>query len=261
MRPLKIVITILLFNISSNALPTELFLVGASDFPPYTSREFKDNGFLCKIISESFAMEGIEVKYQFLPAKRALQQAKAGRIAGVVGSYSTPEFEKYFYISDSLIIDTVSFFYLISSNFEWNTFSDLRVGLVGGTLGYNYGKEFQDAEMSGIINVQRASRNALNFKLLLHKRIRAFPMSTLPGYVLLHKNFSESQISQITNHSRPVHSTHIYLLLTKKNPKNKEYIVIFNKSLSNLKASGRYDIHFDETLRYIRETYVASYER
>lgn len=256
MRVLNMTVLIFLFIFTSNAFSKETILVSANEFPPYTSREFKDQGFLCKLIAESFAMEGIEVKYRFLPAKRSFLLLERGRMDGIVGSYETSKFEKDFYISDSLIIDTISFFYLISSDFDWNTFEDLKGIRVGGTLGYDYGQEFQRAEKSKLIRIQRTTRNTQNFGKLLKKRIKVFPMSTLPGYVVLYKNFKEKDINQITNHSKPVHSTHLYLLLSKKNKQNKKRMTIFNQSLKKLKERGKYDQYFDETLEFFRKTYV-----
>ncbi|KPA11486.1 amino acid ABC transporter substrate-binding protein [Candidatus Magnetomorum sp. HK-1] len=192
--------------------------------------------------------------------KNIFEGGKLNKMAGgidiFVGCYGASEFKKKFYISDSLILDTISFFYLISSKFEWNAFNDLKETLIGGTIGYNYGKEFQEAEKAKIIMVYRVTNNSQNFRKLLFKRIVAFPMSTLPGYVMLYKNFKQKDINQITNHTKPVHSTHIYLLLSKTHKKNKSRITVFNRSLKKLKDSGKYDQYFDKTLEFFRETYV-----
>ncbi len=253
---LLLIFVLMIFVFSSKGFSQERLVIGAYEFPPYASEEFKDNGFLCKLISESFAMEGIQVDYKFQPAKRTLSRLEHGKLDGVIGNYQASEFENKFYTSDSLVIDTISFFYLISSEFEWNTFDDLKEITVGGTLGYDYGQPFYQAEASNVFQVDRAPGNLQNFGKLLKMRIHAFPMSTLPGYVLLYKNFKAEDISRITNHSKPVHSTHLYLLLSKTNKKNQRLIEIFNRSLKQLREQGKYDQYFDETLEFFRETYV-----
>ncbi len=240
----------------AKAYSKDKIIISIDEFPPYFTKEFKDNGFLAKSITEIFSSQGIDVEFRYLPIKRAVRNAKEGRIDGIAGSFEKAEFEKDFIFSESLIVNTISFFYLISSEFEWSNYEDLKGFKVGATLGYDYGKEFHNAEAKRIIEVEKSTKNIQNFNKLLRNRIQLFPMSTLPGYVLLYKNFDSIEINRITNHSKPVYFTHIFLMLNKNDNKNSKYLTLFNRTLKEFKKSGKFNQYFDEYLDFFRNEYV-----
>ena len=65
--------------------------------------------------------------------------------------------------------------YLKDSGFDWNSYKDLTDVEIGGTLQYNYGKEFTSAEAAGIIKTRRVPSDETNLKNLLKGRIDVFP--------------------------------------------------------------------------------------
>ena len=72
---------------TSSSLNTEskkTIHISTEEFAPFISEKLKDNGFLAQLISEAFASEGIKVKFEFLPAIRSFESAKAGEYDATV---------------------------------------------------------------------------------------------------------------------------------------------------------------------------------
>ena len=46
----------------------------------------------------------------------------------------------------SIFFYTVVFFHLKNTEFDWDGYEDLKSLRVGGSIGYDYGKEFKEAE-------------------------------------------------------------------------------------------------------------------
>lgn len=232
----------------------EMIRLGVDEFLPYISQNLPGYGFLPRIISESFALSGVKVKYHFVPWKRALITAQRGSLDGTPAWFRTPEREQLFYISAPLVDDSQSFFHLREFPFEWKTVDDLKGISIGATLGYDYGDAFTSAEKMGQLKVRRVTRDLQNFKKLFAKRIMVFPMNTFAGYAILHKNFDSKMVSLVTHHSLPIRSEPLYLLLSKKNPRNEQLIQLFNQGLKTLRKNGTYDQYVKEMLKIKNKT-------
>lgn len=240
---------ILFLFFSVNVSASEKIRMGIDEMPPYISQEMEYYGFLCRIITEVFAAEGIEVVYEFVPWNRAILTCEAGHLHGTPGWFRTPEREKTFYVTDPLVDDSQSFFHLKDYKFDWNTIEDLKGIRIGATLGYNYGDEFAKAEKEKRITVERIPTDEQNFQKLLAKRIDIFPMNTLTGYSMLNKLFSPQVSGMFTTHPKPIRSAPLHLLLSKKIPDNERLLKLFNNGLQELKESGKYEQYLNELIQ------------
>jgi polar amino acid transport system substrate-binding protein len=246
MKSLKWIATVLLLLNAANGFSEETVTLAIGEMPPYVSQDAEHYGFFCRIITEILSSNGLKTEYKFVPWNRAIIKTEEGYYDGTPGWYRTPERETAFYVSDPLADDTQSFFHLKTYPFEWNAIEDLKGIRIGATLGYNYGDQFSAAEKEGRILVDRVAKDETNFKKLLHKRIDIFPMNTLTGYSMLHTMFKPEIVSLFANHSKPVRSATLHLLLSRKVQRNEQLIILFNKGLRALKESGRYDEYLDE---------------
>ncbi len=62
----------------------ETIILANGEWLPYQSKELKHYGVASHIVTESFALSGIKVKYKFRPWKRAYEETKEG---GFYGSF------------------------------------------------------------------------------------------------------------------------------------------------------------------------------
>lgn len=244
---LSVIITIVL--LCSTSYTKETVRLTNCEWAPYFSEKLKHYGIGSRIVAESFALEGIRVKYGFYPCKRALMLAQSGDWDGAVGWEINPDREPYFYASDTVWEAPWVFFHLKAYRFDWKTFDDLKNIRIGGTLEYMYTPEFLEAQRSGKINVDRASSDKLGFKKLLGKRFEIFPQLIDIGYYQLKEQFEPETVRLFTHHPTPFGKHAEQLLLSKKHERNKRLIEIFNRGLQKLKESGRYKQYFEEFRR------------
>lgn len=212
------------------------------EWPPYVSENLKHYGVASHIVSEAFALEGITVKYVFLPWKRAYADAENGKNNGsLVWSRGTDR-EESFYFSDTVITGQSVFFHLKSFSFNWQSYDDLVDLAIGGSLGYVY--RIQDNPR---IKIERASSDDLNFKKLLAGRIDIFPSDVDAGYSTINAHLTPEKANLITHHPRAYNVAFYHLILSKKIDKNIQYIKAFNLGLKKLKERGRYEQFIEDS--------------
>lgn len=256
MKKLIILITLVLalFTVSYGAIAQETVRLTNGEWPPYQSEHLKYYGLASRIVTEAFALEGIHVEYGFFPWNRAFMLAKKGRWNGtLVWSYSEDR-AKDFYFSDPVIYSKWVFFHLKTTPFDWSTIDDLKDFKIGATIGYDYGKDFQEAEKAGRIDVQRVARDEQNFVKLFKGRIHIFPQDVDVGYVMINTIFTEEEAQSFTHHPRPIKDAPFSLLLSKEVERNKQLLEVFNRGLKRLRESGKVE-------QYLSEFYAGGYER
>jgi len=222
---------------------TETIKFSTGDWAPYTSNDMKNNGVICQIVKEAYKFENIDVEFEFLPWKRALYSAtkNSKKYAGTFPWYSNDERKENFYLSDSLFECKTVFFYLKSENFDWENFYDLKKLRVGGTLGYLYSTDFDNAAKSKVFYLERVPRDEQNFKKLKAKRIDIFPNDILVGYHQIKNLFNKKEIALFTHHPKPIAIENMHILFSKEVRRNKELLEKFNSGLKKLKKTNRYD--------------------
>ncbi len=233
---------------------TKSIRIASGEWSPYQSKNLHYNGVASRIVTEAFAHAGITVEYGYFPWARSLEYATSGKWDGTFLWFDTPARRKIFYISEPVLGIQYVFFHLKSFSFDWDTIADLQDTFIGGTLKYDYGQAFQEAEKSGKIKVERAPSDELNFKKLLKGRIEIFPNDLDAGYEIIHKHFTPEQAKLFTYHTKPVKLAPHHLLLSRKNPENENNIKAFNQGLQYLRESGKIE-------QYLAESREGKYEK
>lgn len=231
---------ILACNAANAQTPTSVRLTNG-EWQPYLSKDVPHYGFASHIITEAFALVGVEVEYGFFPWKRAYKLAGQEEWAGGAIYWDTEERRKDFYFTDPVVPSTTVFFHLKSTAFDWETYEDLSAVKIGATLVYSYGNDFDAAEAAGTIKTNRAPDDESGLRKLLKGRIEVFPGEVMVTYAQIRDIFSEEQAALFTHHQKTVNDQPLYLLLSKKVPGSEEMRDRFNEGLRQLKESGRYD--------------------
>lgn len=210
------------------------FAVG--EWTPYISDK-NPNSPLERLVSEAYALEGIQVKYSYFPWKRSYGYTKQGRFIGTFPWTSLRSRETDFYINPSPILkDPSVYFHLKTTDFEWATLMSLKQYKVGVTLGY---KNQEIYKRLGI-KAEVVPYEELNFKMLLTGRIDIYGASQKAGYAMINKLFNKEDASKFTHHPEP-YTIDIYHILFSKQAKDApKYLDLFESGFTKLKASGRY---------------------
>ena len=237
----RLLLIFLVFFLVSNAWAEETIRLTSGEWPPYQSKRLLHQGVASQIVKESFALENIRVEYGYFPWKRSYHLAQHGVWDGTFLWFDIPERRAFFHISDAIVTIKYVFFHLKSFSFDWRLIDDLKGLRVGGVLAYDYGKNFQNAEKAGTIQVIRKSSDSENLARLAEGRIHVFPCDLHTGYFLIGNHFNPKEAAQFTHHKLPVKVAPHHLLLSKKKKNGPQIMLRFNAGLNRLKASGRYD--------------------
>ena len=242
MKTIKSIILFCLLTWAQSAPAQETIRLTNGEWQPYVSEYAPHYGFASHIVNEAFALVGVRVEYGFFPWKRALESAKKGQWDGGVGFWDSEERRKYFYFSEELIAPSeMAFFHLKTTKFDWNSVEDLKGLKIGGTLEYYYGKGLDEAEKAGLIHIERVGSDELSLKKLLKGRIDVFPGDLMVTHAQIQDTFSAKEATLFAHHPKTFEYRGVYILFSKQVEGNKQRRDLFNKGLSLLKQSGRYD--------------------
>lgn len=235
--------------VAYNASAEEIITISTLEYPPWTGKNLKFNGFVNHVITEAFQRQGYSVRYTYLPWKRAVIEAKNGEYSALSYVYFSKDREKEFYLSNPISEEKIVFFHLKSNPIKgWKTLDDLKNYKFGATRGYTYTKEFWQAVESKRLIVDIADSDKQNFKKLYAGRIDIFPSGLVNGYNFLQKEFDASKSHLLTYHPKPLSKTtgHLAFTRSKKNSENLRHM--FNQGLAELKQEGLYDQYVQDLL-------------
>lgn len=232
--------TVLLQLIAIGEIYAREIKIASGEWAPYVSEEVKGYGILNQVITESFALEGINVTFVFYPWKRNYATAMRGEVDATGVWFYSAKRAKDFYYSDPLAESKHHFFHLKNYPFNWKTINDLRKNRIGGKIGSTKTEEFLAAEKAGILLVENVVSDKLAFKMLYNGRIDIYPQDIEVGFFVLHQLFTPEQVQAFTYHPKPLRQSPVYLLFLKKKKDSKQLLKAFNNGLIKLRQSGQY---------------------
>jgi polar amino acid transport system substrate-binding protein len=219
----------------------EVVRITNGEWPPFTSEKLPHQGPLSRIVAAAFALEGVTVEYGFFPWKRAYDYAKTGKWDASVGWAPSAEHLQDFYMSTPVILVDKALFHLKSTPFDWKTIDDLSQWRVGGTSGYSYGVEWDQALKFGRLKVEEVNLDEQNIRKLLLKRIDVAAMEVEVANHLIETLLTPAEAALITHHPRLIMQTSICVAFSRQEERSPALLARFNRGLHRLKDSGRYD--------------------
>lgn len=228
--------------------------IAIGEWPPFVSEELEHYGLAARIVTEAFAVSGIDVEYRFYPWKRAYRDTTQGYQDATAIWTRTPEREDEVLFSEPVLIAEKVFFHLEGTDFDWNGMEDLAHFRVGATRGYGYGDAFDTAVEDGTIPAEYVDSDKQNFAKLLHDRIDVFPMTKAVGYFILNTEFDSGEAAAVTHDPKVVQQAVFHLLFSRSVDKNERMIEIFNHGLEQLREEGKIE-------RYVRQSQQGQYIR
>ena len=213
---LLIIITIAIALPATARSEDRVIKISTGEWPPFLSENMKYHGVAARIISESFALEGISIEYSWFPWKRTYSNVKNGLSDASAVWAITDERSKELLFSDPIIKNTNVLLFNNNRPLSWTSLKDLSDQIIGATNGYFYGEEFQQAEANGLITVERTSIESHNFKKLAAGRIDAVIAEIDTGYEIMHRIFKPKQIESIQVSAQEIASVTNHLAISKK---------------------------------------------
>ena len=224
--------------VATKVLAVETVTLSIGEWVPYFSQHDPKGKLLEQVVTEAFKLEGVEVKYQYLPWKRSYANAESGVSDGTVGWNKTEERERRFHLNkEPLIRDEAVFFQLKSKPFDWNTLDDLKKYKVGVTIGYKQEKIYQKLG----IEADPVPSEDLNFKKLLAGRIDVYQTAKPAGYAMIRRLFGPDEAFLFTTHPKPLEVAEYYILFSGATLNGKLLAEKFDSGFKKLKDSGAYN--------------------
>lgn len=224
------------------------------EWQPYLSKDVPHHGLASHIITEAFALVGVEVEYGFFPWSRAMKLARDGTWDGSAVWGDSEDRQQNFFFSEPVINSSWVFFHLKDTEFDWNSYEDLGDIKVGATVEYYYSDDFEAAEAAGIIRTFRGRSDEVGLKNLLKGRIDVFVGDVMVTYAQIRDTFSSEEASSFVHHPKRIVDKPLHLLFSRKVPGNEQMRDLFNKGLALLKESARYDQIFADAMagKYVK---------
>lgn len=113
-------------NITLAATTAKTIKIVAEPFEPSMGPNLPGSGFLSEVVRESFKQVGIEVKINFIPWARAVQNTKTGTAEALMGAYHTKELAVFLEYSHELGEVKGALFTRKGTNVAFTTLEDLR---------------------------------------------------------------------------------------------------------------------------------------
>lgn len=241
------VCVLMIMSASSIAAPVT---IATGEYPPFTSLDARNGGFVSHIITEAFKRTGHEVGFTYLPWKRAKHAAQKGEYNATSYWQCTDAIKVDFYCSVILQQSPLVFFHRKSFDMpDWKKLEDLKGIKIGATSGYIYTDEFWRLAEQGVLDVEAVPEDRLNIGKLLKGRIDLFLVEPVLLYELLRKNFAPYMANLVEYHPKSLIVIKTHLLFSRKVPGNDILVEKFNQGLEDMKADGEYERLFDNLLQ------------
>lgn len=221
------------------SLPSVVRLANG-EWPPYTGRNLPNRGCDSQVVVEAFALEHIQVEYEFLPWARGLLLSQNGVIDGAIEWDDTSEHLQTHFASKELSQQQWIFFWRKGNSSPWKRLSDLKNRTIGLTIGYAYSDAFSSLKIEEPTMFSEAKSDLLNFKKLLAGRIDLFPIERAVGQYIIKNELSPEEQAELEEDATPLAEFTPHLLLSRTLPENEHRMRLFNQGLQRLKASSRY---------------------
>ena len=173
-----------------------------------------------------------------------------GKWDGSIGwPYSEERAKTHYYSQRPVNSGKWVFFHRKDTEFKSLSIEELKKYTFGVTLG-EWAMDGDDAFTTllrnGVLNYEQAQTDELMFVMLARGRIDVFPQQVDVGYHQIKMLQQEGRVPRqeleaITHFPQPYRKMPLYLLLSKKNDRNKMMIEKFNKGMDRLHELGRLD--------------------
>jgi len=219
----------------------ETIRISSGEWEPFLSHYSYQYGLDAHIVTEAFKLEGVTVEWAFFPWQRSYQNAKD------VENWDAsccwwPDKEIYneFLVSDVITKTSFVFFHLKNYKFRWSSLQELQELKIGGTVTYDYGKEFMDAVNRKTLDVEIATKDEFNYKKLLVGQIQIFPNDPHVGNAQIINSLSSDEAALLTHNPKKFGINTLHLIINKNNQRSKYLLEKFNVGMKKLKAGTLY---------------------
>jgi polar amino acid transport system substrate-binding protein len=231
------VVIIGLMTAETSAEPRSL-VFSTLDAPPYFGETLPNGGFYTEITREAFQRVGYTLGVKFMSWKRALEAARHGEYAGVLGIYYTEERANDFIYTEPIYDDEIVFFARKGEAITYTTLRDLTPYTIGVLSGAAEIDEMFQRE-PGLTFIE-SSGHDINVQNLMAKRLDLVLCSRVYLLHVLATQFPQWN-EAIDVVRPPLWIATMYNVISKNVADAAAVAADFNRGLQMIKDDGTFD--------------------
>lgn len=219
----------------SDASAAQTLRLATLDWEPYVGQTLKDKGFNTAIVTEAFRRAGYQVKIDFLPWDKAIEEAKKGAYDAVYPEYYSKEraqdFEYSYFFSNSLLV----FYKKAQANITYKNLRDLATYRIGVVKGYINTDEFDNATY---LKKVECESDEDNLRKLLKGEVDLIVIDKLVAQYLIDTKIPEAK-GKLAPLEPPLTIHNLFVIFPKsKNPASKKLATEFNRAFESMDKDG-----------------------
>ncbi len=218
-----------------------VILVSGDDYAPYADSKLPEGGMSTELVKNAFAAVNTEIKVEWRPWARGLDETRHGMFAGTFPYLKTPEREKDFLYSDVVIkIQDRAFIKAGNNKFDFNNIPSLAGTTICLPLGWTTSPRLNDMIRNEQIKVDRPRDISSCVKMVNAGRSDYFVTDEAQGTAALRSGGVPAG-AVVMAESAPLADNSLYLIASKNLPGSKGLLENFNKGLAAIRKNGSYD--------------------
>ncbi|MDE1464037.1 substrate-binding periplasmic protein [Spartinivicinus poritis] len=231
-----IVVLILAQSIQSTTAGTLPLVTG--EWPPFTSKDLKGQGFYTQFISEVIKEMGMQPEIIFVPWSRATLMLASGEVFGAFPYAITEEREEKFYFSNVINYTTTVFFYnkkYLKHDVFFKSLNDLKPYRIAVARGH---KSASDLAKFNLI-IDEVNSNKQSIILLNIGRAHLSPINELVGWHTI-KQILPEEVGNFGTLTKPLHTAKTALMISKEYKNSEKLRMLFNQALIRVNQKDTY---------------------
>jgi ABC-type amino acid transport substrate-binding protein len=204
------------------------------DWPPYVGQGLPQYGFTTAIISEAFKRAGYEVKVEFMPWARVLQDTEAGKYDAAFPEYYSDERAAAFFMSDPFASGPLGFYKRKADKITYTKLEDLKPYRIGVVRGYINTPEFDAADY---LQKDEANSDEQNLQKLFAGRIDLIVIDKFVAQYLIETSVPEA-IGALEFMEPPLLDQSLYVIFPRGIAGSEEKLQAFNTALKTMREDG-----------------------
>ncbi|MBF0452460.1 MAG: transporter substrate-binding domain-containing protein [Candidatus Magnetomorum sp.] len=239
MKKISIFVFIVITLFSHSLLAEETLVLAAGEWPPYTSENMDNKGFMTEIVTQILKEMNLQAEIKFYPWRRCYEYVMRDKVFAAFPYSFTAERAQEVLFSDDIAFSTSKFFYYSASAekpvYKYEKIEDIRHYKIGAVIGYYYEEQFKKEKLT----VDYVAKESIALEKLFLGRTQLFPLDEMVGWELIKKTFPD-QVTNFGTLEKPLDRSSLKLIINKDNKKTLRLLKMFNHRLELFKKSSQY---------------------
>ena len=206
------------------------------EWPPYTASGATDSGTSAAVVTAALAVEGVSVRYVFLPWNRAIDTARHGGADGFFPAYARPPNPDWT-VSNAIGTGPIYFVERRDRPISWSTLDDLGARLIGVDASFINTPEIDRRLADGRLHGDASLSDDQNLSKLANRRVDLAIIDANVFAFLLAKPQFAAIAPLLRLQPKPL-ETKVLFVDFRNDDRGRRFRDLLNRGLAKLAAAG-----------------------